>query len=177
MAVETLTESKPEQMQRLAGYIVGYQATWIADIGLKAGLFRAIAKAGSAGIGDEDLARECGYSTRYVGVWCRAAYAFELIELDEAARYRLTPEMAALLLDASDPRFIGGRMQFYAAPQEDFRALPSHLPSGETSARRAERRPAMRTESSGGPSRRTYPSSGPTSWSWPSTSRPPRRWG
>jgi hypothetical protein len=39
------------QWPRLAGFIVGCQATWIADIGLKTGLFQTIADAGD-GISD-----------------------------------------------------------------------------------------------------------------------------
>lgn len=45
------------QWAKLAGFIVGYQATWIADIGLPTGPFLAIADAG-AGISDTDVAAD-----------------------------------------------------------------------------------------------------------------------
>ena len=113
--------SKRDQWQTLSGFILGNQATWIADIGLKAGLFTAIADAGSNGISEERLATELAYTERYVRVWCRAAYAFGLLHWDEATGYRLAPHMGSLLLDPRDPQFMGGRIEFYTALYEDFR--------------------------------------------------------
>ena len=52
MSTEVVTEvgTKQDQWQKLFGYVLGNQAAWIADVGLKAGLFRAIAEAGEEGI-------------------------------------------------------------------------------------------------------------------------------
>jgi hypothetical protein len=72
--VSTEVSTKQDQWQKLFGYILGNQAAWIADIGLKAGLFRAIADAGEGGITEEALARRLDYKLRYVQVWCRGAY-------------------------------------------------------------------------------------------------------
>lgn len=44
----------------------------------------------------------------------------------------MAPHMTELLLDESDPQYIGGRMQFFAALYEDFKAFPSHLKTGAT---------------------------------------------
>jgi predicted O-methyltransferase YrrM len=121
---------KQAQWQKLFGYILGNQAAWIADIGLKAGLFRAVADAGEEGITEEALARRLDYKLRYVQVWCRGAYAFEFLDWDEQAGYRLAPHMESLLLDASDPQFLGGRIQFYTALYEDYRAFPEYLRTG-----------------------------------------------
>ena len=128
--------TKQAQWQKLLNYVLGNQATWIADIGLKAGLFRAIA-AHADGIGEDALAQQLGFAPRYVQVWCRAAYAYELLDWDEQAGYRLAPQMAALLLDPTDPQFSGGRIQFYAALYEDFHAFPTYLRSGEVWPRSA----------------------------------------
>ena len=38
--------SKDAQFQKLLGYVVGNQAAWLIDIGLKTGLLRAVADAG-----------------------------------------------------------------------------------------------------------------------------------
>lgn len=124
-----MSDAGQAQWARLAGYIVGYQATWITDVGLKSGLFDAIAGAGG-GIGDEELAARLGYHRRYVQLWCRSAYAFELLEWDEPSGYRLAPEMRSLLLDPAHPLYMGGRTQFFAALYEDFRAFPEYLRSG-----------------------------------------------
>jgi ubiquinone/menaquinone biosynthesis C-methylase UbiE len=122
---------KSDQWQKIFGYILGYQATWIADIGLKAEFFKTIREVGEAGLHEEQLAERMGLNRRYVEVWCRAAYAFEYLDWDEASGYRLAPHMASLLLDTADPQFMGGRVQFYAALYEDFKAYPEYLRRGD----------------------------------------------
>jgi SAM-dependent methyltransferase len=119
--------SKQEQWEKLFGYMLGYQATWVVDVGLKADLFRLLQDGPRQ---PEEMSQ--GLDRRYVEVWLRAAYAFELVEWDEASGYRLAPHMRELLLDSSDPRFLGGRLQFVAALHEDFRAFPKYLKEGGT---------------------------------------------
>jgi ubiquinone/menaquinone biosynthesis C-methylase UbiE len=126
---------KQGQQQRLMGHLFGFQATWIIDIGLKSGLIRAIAEAD--GIDEKTLAQRLGYSERYVQVWCRAAFAYELVEWSAAQGYALNAATKSLLLDAADPLFMAGRMQFYAALHEDFHAFPAYLKKGETWPRSA----------------------------------------
>ena len=126
------TVTKDERYQQVLGYILGNQASWFIDMGLKAGLLRAIADTGEVGITDHDLADELGYSSRYVTVWCRGAYAFGLLDWDEDAGYRLAPHMEALLLDSADPQFLGGRAQFVTALYEDYLVFPEHLRTGAT---------------------------------------------
>jgi hypothetical protein len=123
--MSTEVDTKQAQWQKVFGYILGNQAAWIADIGLKAGLFRAIA--GEEGITEEALAQRLDYKLRYVQVWCRGAYAFELLDWDERSGYRLAPHMGSLLLDPTDPQFLGERIQFYAALYQDYRAFPEYL--------------------------------------------------
>src|SRR5687768_11180056 len=79
--------TKQDQWQKLFGYVLGNQATWVIDVGLKAGIFAAIANASPEGITDPALAEGLGFHPRYVAVWCRAAYAFELLDWDESAGY------------------------------------------------------------------------------------------
>ena len=118
----TEVDLKQTQWQKLFGYVLGNQAAWIADI----------ADAGSGGTTEEALAQRLDYNLRYVQVWCRGAYAFELLDWDEQSGYRLAPYMEPLLLDPSDPQFVGGRMQFYTALYEDYRAFPEYLRTGES---------------------------------------------
>ena len=126
----TKQPDKHAAWRKLVDYILGYQATWVADIGLKAGLFAGISQAGTPGIKEDELARDLSYEPRYVAIWCRAAYAFELLDWDEAAGYRLAPYMEFILLNPTDPLFLGGRVQFNAALHQDFHAFPKYLPSG-----------------------------------------------
>lgn len=129
--MSTEVSTKQEQWQRLFNYVLGNQAAWIADIGLKTGMFRAIADAGEMGVTEEVLAENLDYKPRYVRVWCRGAYAFELLDWDEQSGYRLAPHMESLLLDSGDPQFMGGRIQFYTALYEDYLAFPMYLRTGE----------------------------------------------
>jgi len=124
------TDPKQAQWDRLFGYLLGNQAAWVADVGLKAGLFQAIAEAGGPGVTEATLADRLGFFPRYVRVRCRAAYAFALLDWDEDAGYRLAPHMDALLLDPTNPHFMGGRLQFYTALHEDYRAFPESLRTG-----------------------------------------------
>lgn len=128
-----MTDTLPQKQaawQRLYDAILRFQAIWIADIGLKAGLFRAIVEGGPGGVAADDLADRLGYHPRYVQVWCRAAFALELLDWNEASGYRLAPFVDALLLDPTDPQYLGGRLQFFAALAEDFRAFPDSLRTG-----------------------------------------------
>lgn len=122
-----INKSRKEALeQKFWGYILGNYATWIADIGLKAGLFQTIADTGSIGISDVDLALQRDFDPTYVQVWCRAAYAFEWLEWDEQSRhYWIEPEVASLLLT------LGGNIQFCTALYQDFLSFPTYLHTGQ----------------------------------------------
>jgi SAM-dependent methyltransferase len=129
MTVQSPT--RDEQYRRLLNYALGNQASWFIDIGLKTGLLRAIADAGG-GLTEANLAEQLGYHPQYVSVWCRGAYAFELLDWDDGTGYRVAPHVDTLLLDETDPQFMGGRIQFLTALYEDYRAFPEHLRTGAT---------------------------------------------
>jgi len=76
-----VSDALQSQWARLAGFIVGYQATWITDIGLKTGLFQEIADADD-GITEADLASRLDFDPRYVQLWCRSACVYA----DDAVR-------------------------------------------------------------------------------------------
>jgi SAM-dependent methyltransferase len=122
-------DAKQAAWERLMGYAVGYQAVWIIDVGLRSGMLSAIAGA-PGGTDDEVLAGDLGFDHRLVRLWCRTAYAFELLDWDEHGGFRLAPGVESLLLDSTDPMFMGGRLQFIAALYEDFKAFPAYLSSG-----------------------------------------------
>ncbi len=79
---------------------------------------------------EAELATQLAYHPRYVAVWCRAAYAFGLLEWEDDVGYRLADHVASLLLDPTDPQYMGGRIQFYTALYEDYRAFPESLRTG-----------------------------------------------
>jgi SAM-dependent methyltransferase len=121
--------TREEQFRKLFGHVGGFQGTWVAAIGRKAGLFQALHEAGR-GLTAEALAARLGYAPRYVLVWCRAAYAYELLDYDRATGFRLAPHMAGLLLDPRDPQYLGGRIEVSVAFGEDFAAFPARLRDG-----------------------------------------------
>lgn len=124
--------AKQAAWSKIVDYILGYQAAWIADIGLKSGLFAGISQAGENGVKDDELAKTLALHPRYVGIWCRAAYAYEMLDWDEDSGYRLAPHMQSVLLDPADPLFLGGRIQFNAALHQDLHAFPRYLSTGAT---------------------------------------------
>ena len=127
--------TREEQFAKLFGYLGGFQGTWIAAIGRKAGLFRAIHDAGP-GIGADDLAKRLGHEPRYVRVWCRAAYAYELLDFDATRGFRLAAHLADLLLAPRDPQYRGGRVAVTVAFGEDFAAFPARLADGRAFPRK-----------------------------------------
>ncbi|HEU0167354.1 MAG TPA: class I SAM-dependent methyltransferase, partial [Chloroflexota bacterium] len=124
---------KAGQWQKMFDYLLGYQAVWVTDVGLKSGLLAAIAE--REPVTETALREALDMDARYLGVWCRAAYAYELVEYEEAGGYRLAPHLRDILLEPADPQFLGGRLQFYAALYEDFKAFPGHLKAGGSWAR------------------------------------------
>ena len=128
----TQQDGKQAAWRKLVDYILGYQATWVADIGLKSGLFDGIARGEERGIRDDQLADTLALHPHYVAIWCRAAFAYEMLDWDETSGYRLAPHMQSVLLDPTDPLFLGGRIQFNAALHQDLHAFPNYLPTGGT---------------------------------------------
>jgi SAM-dependent methyltransferase len=126
---------REDQFRKLFGYLGGFQGTWVTAIGRRAGLFQAIQEAGG-GVTADALAKRLGYEPRYVRVWCRAAYAYELLDFDPATGFRLAPHMADLLLNVRDPQYLGGRVEVSVAFGEDFAAFPARLADGASFPRK-----------------------------------------
>jgi SAM-dependent methyltransferase len=127
--------TREEQFRKLFGYVSGFQGTWVAAIGRKAGLLQTLRDAPGP-LSAEALAKQLGYAPRYVLVWCRAAYAYELLDYDAGSGFRLAPHMADLLLDPRDPQYLGGRVELTVAFGEDFAAFPARLADGATFPRK-----------------------------------------
>ena len=103
--------ASPEEIEQQAGKVLsqvaGYVGVRTMDIGLRLGLFEVIAKHGD-GISSEALAKERGLDPLYTQVWCRAAYASEVLELAGEEKFVLAPHMDKLLLDKDFTGYIGG---------------------------------------------------------------------
>lgn len=128
------TPSKAEQYDKTFDYLLGHLAITIAGIGLRAGLFEELGRH-EHGVGAEWLAGDLAYDTHAVEVWCRSAYAFELLDLDEAGRYRLAPYLDAILLQPQDPAYMGGRIRVANLSHHDAEAYLEFLGTGRPVAR------------------------------------------
>lgn len=118
-----------QQAWKLASQMAGYVGVRTMDIGLRFGLLEEIAKH-PQGITAEALARQKDLDPLYVQVWCRSAYASEVLELGENQTYRLAPYMDKLLLDHDFPGYIGAMPVLMVLP-ETFDQFAEKLPSGE----------------------------------------------
>lgn len=122
--------SEKSASERLAALLLGHQATEIVAIGIRSGLFAAVAA--RPGSDDADLARDHDLAPRYVATWARGAYAHGFLDLTADGGYRLGPHMARLLLDSAAPTYVGGRFRLASALGDDYRRYPELLRTGET---------------------------------------------
>ena len=123
----------PEEIQAQAGKILsqvaGYAGVKTMEIGLRLGLFEEIAKH-HQGVTAPDLAEQKGFDPLYTRVWCRSAYAAEVLDLGDGETYRLAPHMETLLLNQDFPGYIGGLPAVFTQP-EMFDGLAQNLDSGQ----------------------------------------------
>ena len=122
-------EEVQQQASKILSQVAGYVGVRTMEIGLRLGLFEEIAKHAD-GISADALAKEKALDPFYTQVWCRAAYASEVLELSGSETYRLAPHMDKLLLGEDFPGFAGGLPAIMVQP-EIFDYFAERLPSGE----------------------------------------------
>ena len=128
-----ITPEVQQEIQQQAGKILsqvaGYVGLRTIDIGLQHGLLAALADA-PLGMTAEALAEETGLDPFYTAVWCRSAYAAEVLEVGEFDAYRLAPHLDKILLDKDFPGYVGGIPGVMVQP-EFFDRFAENLPSGK----------------------------------------------
>lgn len=105
--VQPAQPEMPQQAGKLITHIAGHVAFKTITIGQDNGLFTAL-DSNPQGLTAEELASIVKADEFYVGVWARAAYAAELLEIDGLNRYSLAPHIGTLLLDIDHPGYVGG---------------------------------------------------------------------
>jgi SAM-dependent methyltransferase len=114
----TVPERSAERQSGLVwSYIKGFHATHLMATGIESGLFACIARRGAAT--PAEIAAETGLHAPYVTTWCRTACAYELLDAEGPAQFRLAPFMHEILVTRGDPRHIGAYvtvMQRYGGP-------------------------------------------------------------
>ena len=94
------------QVARVFGWRRGFNAMHLIDLGVRLGLFKAIAE--TPGAKPEEIAESLGLHAPYVGTWCTTAYSFGLLEAEEDRRFHLAPYIDQILAKPSHPRYLGG---------------------------------------------------------------------
>ena len=122
------TASKEALFTHVAEQYAGFFGTWLMNAGRRAQLFETLGAEGP--LTEDALAARLGYEPRYVRTWCRGAYAFELLTHDLENGYALAPHVQEILLDPSDPSFMGGRAEFFPMLTADFEMYPQRLVDG-----------------------------------------------
>lgn len=131
MTPDPHTKVTPDaQMDRIFEWRLGFNAVYLLDLGLRLGLFRALADA--PGSSPQQLAERLGLQPHHVDVWCKTAYGLELLDADENNGYRLAPYYDQILANPGHPRYLGGLIQLATdVATEDFRRAPEVFRTGE----------------------------------------------
>ena len=128
-ATQEVQRAIQQQAGKVLSQVAGYVGLRTIDIGLEHGLLEALAK-NPLGMTAEALAEETELDPFYTDVWCRSAYAAEMLDVGEYEAYRLAPHMDKLLLDKDFPGYIGGLPGVMVQP-EFFDRFAENLPSGK----------------------------------------------
>jgi ubiquinone/menaquinone biosynthesis C-methylase UbiE len=122
----TPQEEVQQQAGKILGHVAGYVGTRTIQIGLHKGLFAAL---NEKPMTSDELAAAESIDQLYAAVWCRSAFANELLEKD-GDRYKLAPHMDKLLLDHDFPGYVGG-VPIVVSQPEMFDFFSERLESGE----------------------------------------------
>jgi SAM-dependent methyltransferase len=128
-AAQTPQEAMQQQAGKFLSQVAGYVGVRTMEIGISQGLLAEVGT-NEKGITAADLAKNTKLDAMYVEVWCRAAYASELLETADGAAFTLAPYVDKLLLDRDFPGYIGGMPQVVVQP-EFFDVFKQNLPTGK----------------------------------------------
>lgn len=119
------------QTARVFEWRRGFNAMHVIDLGVRLGLFGAIAK--SPGVTPGEVAATLGLHAPYVETWCTTAYSFGMLEGGEDRKFRLAPFMDQILANPGHPRYLGGYVRLGTEfATEDFRFCRDAFRSGAT---------------------------------------------
>jgi SAM-dependent methyltransferase len=123
------TVSADSQTARVFEWRRGFNTIHLIDLGLKLGLFRALAE--KPGSRAEDLAASLQLHAPFVAIWCRTAYGMELLDAEPDLRYRLAPFFDSILANPTHPRYLGGYVTLgTGVAAEDFRRCEEAFRTG-----------------------------------------------
>jgi SAM-dependent methyltransferase len=117
------------QVARIFEWRRGFNTIHLIDLGIKLGLVKALAEA--PGSSAQDLSGKLGLHAPYVETWCRTAYGMEILDGDEAGRWRLAPFFDVILASSAHPRYLGGYVRLGTeVAADDFERLVTAFKGG-----------------------------------------------
>ncbi len=142
-AVQVETPAKVtigDQSLKILQHFRGVHATRMMDLGVKLGLFEALANAPN-GITARELADKCKTNAWYTQVWCQAALALELLSStgqtahstrDTGTRYTLPPFFDELLVKNDGIFYLGEAPNLNIQLSRDHKKFPKLFKTGKT---------------------------------------------
>src|SRR5574341_1092585 len=117
------------QVARVFEWRRGFNTVYLIALGVRLGLFKALADA--PGSSSAEIAGQLGLHPPYVEVWCKTAYAMELLEADAGPHYRLAPHFDVILALPTHPRYLGGYVRLGTeVATQDFRRCLTAFATG-----------------------------------------------
>ena len=119
-----------QQVARVFAWRRGFNTMYLIDLGICLGLFRALADA--PGSSAEKLADRLSLSPHHVEIWCKTAYAQEILDAGENGGFRLAPFFDSILANPDHPRYLGGYVRLATeVAAEDFRRCREAFRTGQ----------------------------------------------
>ncbi len=119
----------PAAFNKLWGFSIGFYGVWIAHIGRQMNLFENLS---ACPMTVDDLIFTTGLYSPAVRAWCAAAYSYGFIT-KKKGRYQLGKSMRAMLVDKTNPHYLGGQFSYLALRSLEFGALERLFKAGKTS--------------------------------------------
>ncbi len=118
--------SLSDQTARVFGYLRGLHAAHFLDVGVRLGLFDALAEGPRR---PEELAEALSLHEPYVRAFCEMGFHLEVLDREGEA-YRMAPEMDRLLARPQDPFYLGGFPRVHLTVSRDYARYPELFRSG-----------------------------------------------
>ncbi len=119
------------QVAKIFEWRRGFNAMHLIDLGVRLGLFKAIAEQPDAS--PAQIAGELELHAPFVETWCTTAYSFGLLEGTEERSFRLAPFIDQVLANPGHPRYLGGYVRLGTEfATEDHRYCLEAFRTGET---------------------------------------------
>jgi len=98
-------EKMQERLLHIGGMMIGAHVATMIILGVRLGLYRALAGAGP--VTSDDLAASTGLHERWLREWLQGQAAGGVLDYQSEGRYELSPETAVLLADEDGMTYLG----------------------------------------------------------------------